>query len=378
MYERILRPIIELLTYRDPEIAHDLLLPLLDRIARNPLIAEVFKRRLCVSDIRLRQMLFKPGRDVIFPNPFGVAAGLDKNGVALKGWEMIGFGFVEIGTILPELQTGNQRPRIRRESNYRGLQNAMGFPSKGVEAVAKNCLSASRLSIPIAVNVGKMKDTKNESAAEDACRVLDVLDNLCVNYAFEVHNLSSPNTPGLRDLQRPDALRNYLEYRVKKAEANAKQKDKADRKAIVFKLAPDIGWDGEREDWTTIDSIIQVLVEGKADGVVLSNTTTNHSHPPFSFGAKGGYSGPRLYPRTLSLVRHFRALAPSDFVIIACGGIQTSDKANEVIDNGANLIEALTGIIYEGPVYARNRNQGLLDSLERNNLSSLSAREMRR
>ncbi|SDT92227.1 dihydroorotate oxidase A [Verrucomicrobium sp. GAS474] len=279
-----------------------------------------------------------------FPNPIGVAAGFDKDALALMAWEQLGFGYLELGTVTRHAQPGNPTPRIFRIPESKALINRMGFPNAGAAAMAAR-LGKSRdagkwPAIPVGINIGKSKVTPLEEAGSDYVESFRVLREFA---DYVVVNVSSPNTPGLRSLQSRDQLLSIL---GPLQEENGKGR----RKPIAVKIAPDL-----REE--ELGPILDAIVEAGCDGVVATNTTVNKSAVPLK--EEGGLSGLPLRQRSTEVVslvaRHLAGRLP----VIGVGGIATAADAREKFAAGATLLQAYTGFIYEGPAFARNLCEGL-------------------
>jgi dihydroorotate dehydrogenase len=265
-------------------------------------------------------------------NRIGLGAGFDKDGDAIHGWEAVGFGFIELGTVTPRPQGGNARPRLFRLSEDEALINRMGFNNLGADALAQRIRDArSRLpdGFVIGVNIGRNAETPDERAIDDYVgggrSVADVADYLAIN-------VSSPNTPGLRDLQAPPRLATLL----------AAVHDAVPRPPIVVKLSPDLG---EVE----LDELIRVLIESPSRGVILSNTTTERAGlHSVRGGEAGGLSGRPLRERTRAAVSRVHRMAP-ELSIVASGGVGSAADASALLAAGADLVQLWTGLIYTGP-----------------------------
>jgi len=298
-----------------------------------------------------------------FSNPVGLGAGFDKNALYLNELEALGFGFVEIGTVTPRPQTGNDKPRLFRLPKDKALINRMGFNNDGVEVIAKrlshrkDCLPLTVNSQPSAVsgqqsavnriivggNIGKNKVTANEDAWKDY--------EICFNALFDVVdyfvvNVSSPNTPGLRELQEKDALRKIL------ANLQSINQAKENPKPLLLKIAPDL-------TNTQLDDIVSLALEVKLDGLVATNTTITRNNLVTSFAeldaiGMGGLSGKPVQKRSTEVVTYLSKQLKGQIPIIASGGIFTGDDAKEKLDAGASLIQVWTGFVYEGPAIAKN------------------------
>jgi dihydroorotate dehydrogenase len=278
-----------------------------------------------------------------FPAPFGVAAGFDKNGTCVRGLTMLGFGYVEIGTLTALAQPGNDRPRLWRVLDQRGIRNQMGFNNDGSAAAAERMArlrrSASGRRLLVGVNIGKSKATPVDDAAQDYATSARLL----APYAdYLVVNVSSPNTPGLRDLQAVDALRPILQA-VRSA---ADEVTTPGSVPLLVKIAPDLTDEG-------IDAVAGLVLELGLAGIVAVNTTIAHDLGP------GGLSGPALLPRGLEVVVRLREQLGEGPVVIGCGGITTAADAKAYLDAGADLVQGYTGFIYEGPFWASRVNRGI-------------------
>jgi dihydroorotate dehydrogenase len=281
-----------------------------------------------------------------FPNPVGLAAGFDKDAKYTDELACLGFGFVEIGTVTPRPQPGNPRPRLFRLPADKALINRMGFNNDGAEAAAVR-LKARKEQLIIGGNIGKNKDTANELAADDYEKgfreLYDVVD-------YFVVNVSSPNTPGLRELQDKEPLTRLLD---RLQEINRQYK----HKPILLKIAPDLTNE-------QLDDIIDIIRNTGLAGIVASNTTISRQglQTPATqvsdIGA-GGLSGAPLRERATEVVRYIHTRSNGAFPIIASGGIFTAADAQEKLDAGASLVQVYTGFIYEGPAIAKKICKGL-------------------
>jgi dihydroorotate dehydrogenase len=270
-----------------------------------------------------------------FPNPVGLAAGMDKNASALRAWESLGFGFVEAGTITAMAQPGNPKPRSFRYPSQQALINRMGFNNAGASAVAKRLArqkaSGTWPSVPVGINIGKSKLTPNEQAASDYATSYKLL--LPFGDYFVV-NVSSPNTPNLRALQDRDALAEII--RTLKRINNIKP--------LLVKIAPDLTDEALRD--------IAALAECEhLAGLIATNTTLDHSSIPKDSDQQGGLSGHPLRRRSTEVVRILRAA--TKLPIIASGGIMDAHAANEKLEAGADLVQLYTGFVYNGPALIR-------------------------
>jgi len=322
-YEGFVRPILFAI---DPESAHHFAIGSL-RIA---------------SDLDLARRTLKPFQPppnpkklfgLTFPNPVGLAAGLDKNGVALPAWAALGFGFIEIGTITAHPQPGNPKPRIFRFPEQRALINRLGFNNEGAKAVA-NRLEKLKHSgrwpqVPVGINIGKSMSTPLEQAREDylfSFRALRALAD------YFVLNVSSPNTPGLRELQSAAALCDLLTA-IGRENLNPE-------KPIIVKIAPDLA----PQD---LDQLISTCTANRVSAIIATNTTLDHSSIPSERDQQGGLSGAPLREKSTRLVQQI--VARAQIPVIASGGVMDGESAREKIAAGAQLVQIYTGLIYRGP-----------------------------
>ena len=306
------------------------------------LLAPIFK----IEDATLEKELF----GIKFKNPVGLAAGFDKDGKLIDELAALGFGSIEIGTLTPMPQAGNEKPRLFRLPKDQALINRMGFNNEGVNAAVQR-LKKRNSSVIIGGNIGKNKITPNEKALDDYATCFEALYNY-VDYF--VLNISSPNTPGLRELQDKDPLRKLLLH-IKQLSLS-----KPFYKPILLKIAPDLVK-------TQLDDIIEILKETKIDGVVATNTTVsreglNTKKEEVEAMGNGGVSGKPLTQRSTEVIRYLRRQLGPTFPIIGVGGIMTPGDALEKLRAGADLIQLYTGFIYEGPGFAKRINKAILKS----------------
>lgn len=273
-----------------------------------------------------------------FPNPVGLAAGLDKNADHLDALGALGFGFVEVGTVTPRPQIGNDRPRLFRLPQHEAIINRMGFNNGGVDALLRNVQASSYRGV-LGINIGKNKDTPNEKAVDD---YLFCLERVYAHASYITVNISSPNTKGLRDLQEEATLRRFIETLREAQERLGSQHGK--RKPMLLKIAPDLS---EIE----LDSMAEVLLAAGVDGVICTNTTIDHSSVASDprGNETGGLSGKPLRARATEVVRGMRQRLGDRIGIIGVGGIVEGDDAVEKIDAGAKLVQIYSGLIYRGP-----------------------------
>jgi len=299
-----------------------------------------------------------------FPGPLGLAAGFDKDARATGGLGALGFGFVEVGTVTARAQPGNPRPRMFRLPADRALVNRMGFNNEGAAAAAARLRSRRPGGPVVGVNIGKTRAVPDREAAADyaasARAVADVAD-------YVVVNVSSPNTPGLRDLQAADRLRPVL---VAVREALDAFAGEGRRVPLLVKIAPDLA--GE-----DIDAVADLAVELGLDGIIATNTTVSRhglasSVAEVTAAGAGGLSGPPLREPALAVLRRLRERTGDRLVLIAAGGIETPDDAWERLRAGATLVQAYTGFVYGGPLWPRRMHTGLARRARAAGVSSLS------
>ena len=328
-YERFVRP---WLFSIDPETAHHLALKFL-RSAGNFSGFGPFQPPPKPTDVF----------GITFPNPVGLAAGFDKNGVALQAWAALGFGFVEIGTVTAKPQPGNPRPRIFRFPKQTALINRLGFNNDGADVVAERLRQQRDRgqwpSIPIGINIGKSKVTPLEGAVEDYVYSFRKLAPLADYIAL---NVSSPNTPGLRSLQESEALANLLRA--------IREENRATRKPVLVKIAPDLS-PAELHDMVATCEVNDIA------GIIATNTTIDHTGIPKDLDQSGGLSGSPLRETSTSIIRSIRSW--TQLPIIASGGIFDMESAREKIAAGAQLLQVYTGYIYRGPGLLREIVDGL-------------------
>lgn len=333
MYKSILRPFLFRL---DPEKAHHLTFSLLQKFGG---LGKLFLPKP-IEDSLLEREVF----GIKFKNPVGLAAGLDKNAVAFEEFADLGFGFVEIGTLTPKAQPGNDKKRLFRLIEDSGIINRMGFNNDGVDAAVERL--KKKKNIIIGGNIGKNKTTPNENAVDDYKICFEKLFDY-VNYF--VVNVSSPNTPNLRELQDKEPLTKLL---GELQELNSK---KQNPKPILLKIAPDLSDD-------QLLDIIDIVNETKIAGVIATNTTLSRDNLKSENRKEtGGLSGKPLTKRSTEVIRFLSEKSGKAFPIIGVGGIHTAEDAIEKLEAGASLIQLYTGFIYEGPELIRKINQKILE-----------------
>ncbi|MEO6315498.1 MAG: quinone-dependent dihydroorotate dehydrogenase [Chitinophagaceae bacterium] len=350
----------QLLFFFPPEGVHYFSMNCFKWLCSVPFIKKIFIRHFSNSNNLLRRELF----GLHFKNPVGLAAGFDKNALYLNELETLGFGFIEIGTVTPKPQDGNPLPRLFRLPKDKALINRMGFNNHGVKAVAERLRQwkfskaqaahsrspsgSVHTSLIIGGNIGKNKITPNDEAWRDyAICFRELFD--CVDYF--VVNVSSPNTPGLRELQEKDSLRKILSH------LQTINRQHAVPKPLLLKIAPDLGKE-------QIDDVIDLAMEIKLDGLVAANTTISRTGlvtPAATLDAigAGGLSGQPLRSSATKVVEYIHEKTNGSIPIIASGGIFTAADAKEKLAAGAVLVQVWTGFVYEGPSITRNICKGL-------------------
>jgi dihydroorotate dehydrogenase len=342
-YYRVLRP---LLFQLDPERAH----------------------RLTLAMIRPLRMLRKPAPDppalatapwgIRFSNPIGLAAGMDKDIRAVAGWQAFGFGFAELGTVTPLAQRGNPRPRVWRLPEHRAMVNRLGFPSAGMEAAARRLRRLRRrgIRIRLGLNLGPNKDTPQERVAADYAAMVARLGAMA---DFIVINVSSPNTPGLRDWQSPARLAPLLRPIL------AETIKLTPRRPVLVKLAPDL-------NSPVLAAVCEAVSAAGVDGLVACNTTTARQAVGVNTDYEGGLSGAPLAKRTTAMIAEIRRRTGGRMPIIGVGGVFSAEDAYRHICAGATLVELYTGLVYEGPGLVQRIKEGLVDLLARDGLHSIA------
>ena len=337
---RLARPLLFAL---DPEQAH--------RLAIRALAAGAFPGPSQRPDLRLMRRLL----GLTFPNPIGLAAGFDKNARVPDALLALGFGFVEVGTVTPLAQPGNPRPRLFRLAVDDAIINRLGFNNEGYDAVHRR-LSTRLDAGLVGVNIGANRDSRDRPAdyAAGVARFADIADYLAIN-------VSSPNTPGLRDLQERDALGELL---LRVAEARAAQRK---RVPLFLKVAPDL-------DDDALAAIARTTLDAGIEGMIVANTTTARDGlgDPRHAGEAGGLSGRPLFRRSTRLIARLRKLVGPELVLIGAGGIDSAETAFAKITAGADLVQLYTGLVFQGPSLPARIVAGLPALLERRGLASIA------
>ncbi|MDA7836267.1 quinone-dependent dihydroorotate dehydrogenase [Salibacteraceae bacterium] len=339
MYKSIIRP---LLYTMDPEKAHYFATTWLERFHNLGLLNSPLAPSFKVEDKKLERKLF----GLTFPNPVGLAAGFDKDAKWIDSLAELGFGFIEIGTVTPVGQPGNPKPRLFRLVEDEALINRMGFNNDGVDAAVER-IKKSNHRVPIGGNIGKNKVTPNDKALDDYRITFEKLYDHVDYFAV---NVSSPNTPGLRELQGKDELKRIFEtlfeYRSKQSKS----------KSVLLKIAPDLSED-------QLSDIVSLVGEINIDGLIATNTTLDRSNlkSPKSLAEQaGGLSGVPVLTKSTDVIKFIHRESNGSIPIIGVGGIHNPEDALEKLDAGASLVQLYTGFIYEGPWLIKNINKRLL------------------
>ncbi|MEU1728679.1 quinone-dependent dihydroorotate dehydrogenase [Nonomuraea sp. NPDC005692] len=330
----------------DAEAVHRLTVTGLAVLARLPLLKRLFHRAFAPHDPVLRVTAF----GVHFPGPFGLAAGFDKDAACAEAIAALGFGHVEVGTITAHAQPGNPRPRLFRLVGQRAVINRMGFNNSGARAAARRLRRTRGVPVVVGVNIGKTKVVPESEAVADyvagARELAPLADYLVVN-------VSSPNTPGLRNLQAVELLRPLLTAVKEVADATPR------RTPLLVKIAPDLA----DED---VDAVADLAVELGLDGIIATNTTIRHG------GETGGLSGRPLKGRSLEVLRRLRAKVGDRLTLVSVGGVEDVDDVWERLLAGATLVQGYTGWIYGGPLWAARIHRQLARRVRRHGLSSVT------
>jgi len=335
-----------LLLKLDPEKAHHLTEIFLQTARRCPLFFNWMSEKYFVNDEKLHQKIW--GLD--FKHPVGTAGGFDKNAKMIQALPSLGFAWGEIGAVTPKPQAGNEKPRVWRHIEEEALQNAFGFNNDGVEVISKRLKKIYPFILPIGANIGKNKTTSEENAIEDYKILVKKLND---KVDFFVVNVSSPNTPNLRDLLNEEFISNlFIELK------------KLTTKPILIKLSPDM-------DIKLAVNIAKIAVENGADGVIATNTSVDYSlvkNPQ----NRGGISGKVIKEKSYKM---FIALAKELFnktILISVGGIDTAEEAYKRIKAGASLIQVFTAFIYKGPELIKEINEGLIELMKKDGYNHIS------
>ncbi|WP_211247185.1 quinone-dependent dihydroorotate dehydrogenase [Meiothermus cerbereus] len=338
---------------QDPEGIHERVMHLLAWLGQRGPSLELIRQLFSLRDPRLEVSAF----GLRFPNPIGLAAGFDKNAVAVRTWAALGFGHVEIGSVTALPQPGNPRPRLFRLPQDQALINRMGFNNEGAQAVAARLArlqeTFGRPPVPLGINLGKSRVTPLEEAPQD---YLQSLSRLWPYGDYFAINVSSPNTPGLRALQDKDRLEELLAALAGFVQG---------QKPLLLKIAPDLTWE-------QIDEILALVEQYRLSGLIATNTTTARSGLQTPIDEVGGLSGKPLRARSLEVLKYLHAQLQGRLPIVSVGGIFSAEDVWERLSNGATLVQVYTGLVYEGPFLLKKLCRGLLERMEREGIASLA------
>jgi dihydroorotate dehydrogenase len=353
IYRRVVRPALFRFGGGDPEAVHERTLGGLALVSQSGALTRGLAAAMAAFGAARG-----PERAVFglrFPNPVGLAAGFDKNAVAVPALAALGFGFVEVGTVTRLPQPGNPRPRLFRIPSDEALINRMGFNNEGAEAVAARLARQAPAGVPVGISLGKSKVTPLEEAVDDYLGSLELLYPYGDYFAV---NVSSPNTPGLRALQERERLDALVAALVGRLRERGAAEGRPAPKPLLVKVAPDL-------DERGLDEVVEVCLDRGASGLIAVNTTVGREAlgpgvPTALRDEAGGLSGRPLQRRALEVVRYLHGQAGDRLPIVGCGGIFTADDARRMLDAGAVLVQLYTGFIYEGPAVARRIARGLM------------------
>lgn len=311
-----------------------------------PGVLNFFAKEYLVDDESLRQELL----GLHFNNPVGLAGGYDKNATMIRPLSALGFGFLEVGTLTPLAQKGNEKPRLFRLIRQESVQNAMGFNNDGKDKIASRLHQIYPFILPLAANIGKNKQTPNAKAIDDYIILIKELENLC---DYFIINVSSPNTKGLRDLQSKKFISNLM-----------KEARKITQKAILLKISPDM----------SVDEALKLCEEAISEGVsglIIANTSTDYTLLDNN-RTFGGISGKLIQEKSGAFFKELAKVLFGKTLLIASGGIDSADVAYERIKNGANLVQVYTGLIFKGPALVSCINKGLIELLKKDGFLHIS------
>ena len=342
MYKLFIKPFLFLLS---AERAHYFTVDMLKLVLAIPGGRWLFRKLFHVNDARLQRDFL----GLSFPNPVGLAAGFDKDGKSFQAMSALGFGFIEIGTVTPKSQAGNDKPRLFRLPKDQGLINRMGFNNEGVEAMVYRLKNRKNHKLIIGGNIGKNKVTPNDEAHKD---YLYCFEQLFDHVDYFVVNVSSPNTPDLRELQDKEPLTKLLHL------LQTENQGRTVPKPILLKIAPDLT-NGQ------LDDIIAIVASTGIAGVIATNTTISRAElatPAATISAigNGGLSGRPMTQRSTEVIRYLYQQSGEKLFIIGVGGIRSAEDALDKIAAGAKLVQVYSGMVYEGPALVKSINKGIL------------------
>ncbi len=338
MYNKVIKPFLFLF---DPELVHDFVFFSIKILNKIPFVELILRSIYTINNPKLKRKVL----GIDFPNPIGLAAGFDKDAKLFKELSNFGFGFIEVGTVTPLKQNGNPKKRLFRLEADDALINRMGFNNEGVESLITRL--KKKKDLIIGVNIGKNKNTDIQNSVNDYEFCFNKLHPYVDYFAI---NISSPNTPNLRLLQKKDALLKILKR------LTFLNNNKSKQKPIFIKISPDI-------DNKQLEDIIDSVIKTKLSGIIATNTTLSRENLNSNINLKnesGGLSGKPLNDRSNEIIRFISKKSKKSFIIIGVGGIQSSKDAIDKIKAGADLIQIYTGFIYKGPGLIKKINKSLL------------------
>lgn len=357
LYEQFVRPFLFRIASNDPEIVHQKVLSMLTRCGNSNTCIRVVEKILNLDCRGLEREVF----GLKFRNPIGLAAGFDKNGIAVRGLQSLGFGFIEVGTVTRYPQEGNPRPRIFRFTKEKALINRMGFNNDGADFVAKRLKNTKGLTIPIGISFGKSKITPLEEAISD---YEYSLRSLYPHGDYFVVNVSSPNTPDVSKLQEKELLRELLsrlvtvsqELNTSSVASNGNQHSSSPqptiRKPLLVKVSPDLSWEA-------LDDVLSVCLELGIAGIIATNTTLSRDGLGDAVKQEGGLSGSPLFHRSLSVTGYIHEHTGGKLPIIGAGGVFEPEHAYAFLQAGASLVQVYTGFVFQGPLFVKHLCEGL-------------------
>jgi len=330
----------------DPEKTHKIAEYALRTVKHVPICFDFLKRKNFITNNRLKQNIFSMN----FPNPVGLAAGFDKNGTMIEAMPTLGFGFVEVGTVTPKPQKGNLKPRLFRFPKEESLENSMGFNNDGMIAIQKRLRKLYPFTLPIGVNIGKNKTTPQETAIEDYLDLIHGFKDVC---DYLVINISSPNTPGLRDLQNEAFIQTIF--------STAQQ---TTSKPILLKISPDL-------EASQAMNLSVIAVQNGASGIIATNTSIDYT---VLTNAKkiGGISGRAIQDKSFYIFNEIAKELYGKTLLISVGGINSGAEAYKRIKAGASLVQVYTALIFHGPSLVRKMNEVILELLNKDGFDHIS------
>lgn len=354
IYKRLIRPRLFKMSENDAEIAHEYVMGKMEWLSQHPFLLNILSLMTQVPHKRLEQTIW----GLHFKNPIGLAAGMDKYAKALPAFEALGFGFLEFGGITKDAEQGNPRPRQFRIEKFQAIVNRMKFNNDGADKTAQRLAITQRPRVPLFANIGKSVKTPVDDIDLVIQDYVYTAQKLIPHIDVAVINVTSPNTPGLRSLQKISFLSQIAATIVQTMKIECRALNIKD-KPILIKASPD---SSESE----LDDIIEVCYGTGIQGIIATNTTTDKQVPgtKANIDIQGGLSGPPLFPKSLKAVKHISKQVGDNIIVIGVGGIHDIPSALQMIDAGARLIQILTCLPYEGPFMVKEINRGIAGELK--------------